>query len=96
MAEDRNMADELEPKPVNNNNTNKTLLLVAFIFMLLATIGLGILLIPLAWCIPMTIHCYKCYQGEEKASIGFAICTLIFVSLVGGILLIVESTMNEQ
>ena len=90
------MADELEPKPVNNNDMNKTLLLVAFIFMILGTVGLGILLIPLAWCIPMTIHCYKCYQGEEKASIGFAICTLLFVSLVGGILLIVESTMNEQ
>jgi len=90
------MADELEPKPVYENDMKKTLLLVAFIFMILGTVGLGIFLFPLAWCIPMTIHCYKCYQGEEKASIGFAICTLIFVSLVGGILLIVESTMNEQ
>ena len=90
------MADELEPKPVYENDMKKTLLLVAFIFMIITTVSLGVLIIPLAWCIPMTIHCYRCYEGQEKASIGFAICTLIFVSLVAGILLIVESTMDEQ
>ena len=90
------MADELEPKPVYENDLKKTLLLVAFIFMIISTVSLGIFIIPLAWCIPMTIHCYRCYEGQEKASIGFSICTLIFVSLVAGILLIVESTMDEQ
>ena len=88
------MAEELEPKPVNNKN-RETMLLVAFIFMILATVGLGIFLIPLAWCIPMTIHCYGCYKNNEKPSIAFGVCSLLFVSLVGGIMLIIAGAMDD-
>ncbi|MBE6133109.1 MAG: hypothetical protein E7178_00325 [Erysipelotrichaceae bacterium] len=89
------MADELDPKPVYNNDTRKALLLVAFIFMILGTVGLAILLIPLAWCIPMTIHCYQCYNNNEKPSVAFGVCSLLFVSLIGGILLIVAGAMDD-
>lgn len=74
--------------PLEQSN-DKTLKLVAFIFNLVATIGVGWLLIPLAWMIPMTVISYGIYKGEKKNTVAFGVCTLIFVSLVGGILLLV-------
>lgn len=67
---------------------DKNLRLIAFIFMLLSTIGFGFLLIPLAWCIPMTVHCYGLYKGTKTNTVAFGVCSLIFVSLVAGILLL--------
>lgn len=64
--------------------------LAAFILCLLSTIGLGIFLIPLAWCIPMTIKVYKAYKGEETLTTGFNVCVLLFVDLIAGILLLVD------
>lgn len=65
------------------------LLLAAFIFNLISTIGFAVLIIPLAWCIPMTIHSYGVYKGTKPNTVGFGVCTLIFVSLIGGILMLV-------
>ncbi|MES2630445.1 MAG: hypothetical protein V4611_00615 [Patescibacteria group bacterium] len=69
--------------------TDKTLKLVAFVFNLISTISIGWTIIPLAWMIPMTIISYGIYKGTKKNTVTFGVCTLIFVSLVGGILLLV-------
>ncbi len=68
---------------------NGGLLLAAFIFNLITTIGVAILIIPLAWCIPMTVHSYGVYKGTKPNTVGFGVCTLIFLSLIGGILMLV-------
>ncbi len=47
--------------------------LAAFILCLLCTIGMGWLLIPLCWCIPMTVSVYKAYKGEKTLSVGFKV-----------------------
>lgn len=65
--------------------------LAAFILCLLSTITMGWLLIPLIWCIPMTIMVYKAYKGELELSTGFNICVLLFVSLISGILLLCDN-----
>ncbi len=65
--------------------------LAAFILCLIATIEMGAFLIPLAWCIPMTVSVYKAYKGEEYLSTGFKVCTLLFVSMIGCILLLCEN-----
>ena len=52
---------------------------------------MGWLLIPLCWCIPMTVSVYKAYKGKKDLSTGFKVCTLLFVSLVGGILLLCDN-----
>lgn len=70
------------------DDKDKTLRLIAFIFAILSTIGLAILIIPLAWLIPMTIHTYKIYKGEKNNTIAFGVCTLIFLNLVSGVLLL--------
>lgn len=64
--------------------------LAAFIFCLLGTITMGWMLIPLIWCIPLTIKAYKVYKGEASMSTGAKVCTLLFVSLIGGILLLCD------
>lgn len=64
----------------------------AKIFMILGTIVNAIsgVLIPLAWCLPMTIsYCRKLKRGEPIGT-GFKVCSLLFVSLVGGILMLCD------
>lgn len=64
----------------------------AKIFMILGTIVNAVsgFLIPLAWCIPMTIsYCKKLKRGEP-ISTGFKVCSLLFVSLLGGILMLCD------
>jgi len=74
------------PAPADND---KTLRLVAFILNLVCTVAVGWTLIPLAWMIPMTVISYGIYKGTKKNTTAFAVCTLLFVSLVSGILLLV-------
>ena len=74
----------------SNKEQSSTLKLVAFILCLLSTIASAFALIPLAGCIPMTIAVYKNYNGEKELSTAFKVCTLIFVNLIAGILLLID------
>ncbi len=46
------------------------------------------MLIPLAWCIPMTISVHRKLRDKQPISVAFKVCTLLFVNLVSGILLL--------
>ena len=81
------MAETSAPTTTDNDTT---LRLVAFIFCLVSTISVGWTLIPLAWMIPMTVISYGIYKGTKKNTVAFGVCTLIFVSVVSGILLLVS------
>ncbi|HEX7483697.1 MAG TPA: hypothetical protein VF281_00950 [Candidatus Saccharimonadales bacterium] len=70
-------------------DSDKNIRLAAYIFNLVCTILVGWTLIPLAWMIPMTVISYGIYKGTKKNTVAFGVCTLLFVSLVGGILLLV-------
>tara|TARA_Y100001949_G_scaffold160581_1_gene152298 strand:+ start:371 stop:619 length:249 start_codon:yes stop_codon:yes gene_type:complete len=72
-------------------DSDKTLRLVAFILNLVSTISAGWLIIPLAWMIPMTVISWGIYKGEKRNTVAFGVCTLIFVNLISGILLLVSS-----
>lgn len=75
----------------STNDTGSTLRTIAKIFMIIACVINAIpWLIPLAWCIPMTVHLSNAEKNKEKVSVGFKICTLLFVSLVAGILLLCD------
>lgn len=65
--------------------TNSILLYdeVSFIFILIG-------LITCAWTIPMTISYFKKLENHETISIGFKVCSLIFVSTVAGILMLCD------
>ena len=69
---------------------------VALIFMILGTIVNTLLaLIPLAWCLPMTLHYNQCIKEGRPVSVAFKVCSLIFCSLIAGILMLCDND-NQQ
>ena len=79
----------------NENGTvvakhDETLSLVAKILMILSCIGGAIALIPLAWCIPMTVSYWRAVEENRPVSTGFKVCTLIFVNIIAGILMLCD------
>ena len=61
---------------------------MAFIFCILSLVGSCWLIIPLAWMIPMSVISWGIYKGTKANTVAFGVCTLIFCSLVAGILLL--------
>ena len=59
----------------------------AKVFMVIGTVltALCTYCIGLAWCLPLTIIYFKKVNNGEPIGIGFKICSLIFVSMLGGI-----------
>lgn len=61
-----------------------------------AAISFGVLLttllyvIPLAWCLPMTIIYFRKCSNGEKVGTGFKVCTLLFVNLFSGIFMLCD------
>jgi len=76
-----------EEKPAYNQDS-ETLDTVIKVFMIICTVCMGFALIPLAWCIPMTISVCNSIKNRTPISMAMKICTLLFVGLVPGILLL--------
>lgn len=72
------------------SSTDQTLRLVAFILCIISTVAVCWAIIPLAWMIPMSVRSWGIYKGTKPNTTGFGVCTLIFVSLVAGILLLIS------
>lgn len=53
-----------------------------FVFMLIVA------LVPLAWCIPMTVVVHRRLRDKQPIGTGFKICVLLFCNVVSGILLL--------
>jgi hypothetical protein len=69
---------------------DRGLRLAAFVLADIATVGIGILIIPLAWMIPMTVRAYGIYKGTKPNTVAFGVCSLIFLDLISGILLLIS------
>lgn len=78
---------EVSHKAVSNDD-KKVLALIAKIFMVLSCVVAAFALIPLCWMIPMTVKAFRKLDNDEPLSIAFKVCTLIFVNLISGILLL--------
>lgn len=72
-------------------STDDTLRLIAFILAVISTVSVCWVIIPLAWMIPMTVHCWGIYKRKKANTTAFGVCTLIFLNLIGGILLLVST-----
>lgn len=72
------------------SETDKTLRLIAFILNLISLIAVCWAIIPLAWMIPMCVRSWGIYKGTKPNTVAFGVCTLIFLSLVAGILLLIS------
>ncbi len=75
--------------------TDRTLRLINFILCVVTCVTVCWVIIPLAWMIPMTVHSWNIYKGTKPNTVAFGVCTLIFVSLIGGILLLVSKKDNQ-
>ncbi len=73
-------------KSNGNATAIKVFLIIGTVLMALYTFFIG-----LAWCLPMTLsYCGKVKRGEPIGT-GFKVCTLIFVSLIAGILMLCDN-----
>lgn len=72
------------------SDTDRTLRLIAFIFNVLSMLAAAIFIIPLAWMIPMTVRSWNIYKGTRPNTVAFDVCTLLFLDLISGILLLVS------
>ena len=77
-------ATEQEAKPVQTTSGYVT---AAKVFMVIGTVLSGFYVIPLLWCLPMTIAYFKKTGAGKRVSVGFKICSTLFVSLIGGLLM---------
>ncbi len=65
---------------------------LAKVFMILGCIAYGAFIIPLCWTVPMTVHYFRCCRENQPVSTAFKVCSILFVSLVGGILMFFDNT----
>ncbi|GEM_PF-547270 len=79
----------------SSSSSGSALVLVAFILGILSTIARGWLLIPLAWCIPRLIKVNDARTNGARLSVGFCVCFLLFVNLIGGILLLCSDSVEQ-
>ena len=73
-------------KPARRDDTMETLVKV---FLILGCISIGWALIPLAWCIPITLKIFNAFRDRTPIGIGLKICALILVSPIAGIILLI-------
>lgn len=58
------------------------------VFLILGCISQGWLIIPLAWCIPITVVIFNSMRDKKIISTGMKVCVLLFVNLIAGICLL--------
>ena len=69
--------------------------LASKILMIITTVIYGFLIIPLFWCLPMTIAYSNKVKNNESSSVGFAVCTLLFVNTIASILMLIDTFQNQ-
>lgn len=72
------------PVPVQQPKDD-TMSIIIKIFMVVGCISMGWALLPLAWCIPMTVSVFKSIDSGKPISTGMKVCSLLFVNTIAGI-----------
>lgn len=67
---------------------NHSLVTIIKIFLIIACISQGWLLIPLLWCIPITIHVFSSLNHGRPIGVGTKIAVLLLMNMVSGICLL--------
>ena len=62
--------------------------IAAKVFMVISCVVMGLWIITLAWTIPMTSSYSRKINSNEPVSVGFKICTLLFINVIAGILML--------
>ena len=81
-------ANQYYPPYQQSNSASQTSDLIKLLikaFMVVGCVTFGWLIIPLFWCIPMTVKAFRCIDSGEPMSLGFKICSLLFVNMIAGV-----------
>ena len=71
---------------------NSSLKTLANVFMIVGCVFSALVfLISLCWTIPMTIAYRDSVKNNQPVSTSFKVCTLIFVSLIAGIIMLCDN-----
>lgn len=79
------------PNPAYKTSNTSTLKTIALVFMILGCIAYAMFIIPLLWTVPMTIKYNRSIKEGTSVSIGFKVCTFLFVNLIAGILMLCDN-----
>ena len=79
-----------EAAPAEQTNVLK---LLTKIFMIIGVVGTSVstYALGLIWCLPMWKHWKKCVETGTPVSTGFKVCTLLFVSMPAGIMMLCDN-----
>ncbi|WP_368486682.1 hypothetical protein [Spiroplasma sp. DGKH1] len=88
MAQHAATAKHVPSSTHNNSSNKKGLRQAGYIFMVINTVFLAFAIIPMIWCIPMTRAAKKKINNLNESAICLGIFTFLFVSFIGGILLL--------
>ena len=87
--------DENQNNGYQNNgyqgSGNQTLQTVNKVLLVLTCIASAFAILPLIWVLPMTIHYFNATKNGYDVGTGFKVCTLIFVNLIVGILMLCDN-----
>ena len=76
-----------------SGNTSDTMNTIIKVFLIIGCVTQGWMLLPLAWCIPITVSIFNSLRDRRPIGTGMKICTLLFVNVVAGICLL---CMNDE
>ena len=65
-----------------------TMSIVIKVFLILGCISQGWLILPLAWCLPITISIFNSFRDNRPIGTGIKVCSLLFVNMIAGICLL--------
>ncbi len=74
-------------QPMDLSSITKIFLIIGMVIMAISTIG-----IALTWCLPMYNSYIRKTQNREPITTGFKVCILLFVSTIGGILMLCDKS----
>ncbi|MBE6543817.1 MAG: zinc-ribbon domain-containing protein [Ruminococcaceae bacterium] len=78
--------EKKEPTPATDG-----MALAIKIFLIIGCIAQGWMVLPLAWCLPITISTFKKFKTGEPVGTGLKVCALLFVNTIAGILMLCRS-----
>ena len=82
-----NPAHSTAPAEIVQENKRSAMKTAIKFFMILNTVFMGFMILPLAWCIPMVLSYSKKIKNNQPIGVGFKICTFLFLSRLGGLLM---------
>lgn len=74
---------------------NETIAEVGLVFCIVNTVIAGFALLPLAWMLPMTLGISDRLKEKREISIAYKVCTMLFVSVIGGLLLLLADELED-